>query len=170
MQLKSILFSSILLSGALTLNACTPADNSSAKTETAPAATLSSLSSPSQPTSTRWYQADLIMQGEKIFQTNCASCHGANAQGDENWHKQQANGRYPAPPLDGSAHSWHHPLAFLIGTIDNGSIANGGEMPAFKDALEIDQKLAVLAYVQQFWSDEVYTAWDTNFPNQFKRN
>ena len=54
--------------------------------------------------------SDFVVQsGEAIYNKNCASCHGPNGQGlAEDWRIKDANGNYPAPPLNGTAHTWHH--------------------------------------------------------------
>ena len=59
------------------------------------------------------------LTGEAIYNKNCASCHGPNGQGfAEDWRIKDANGNYPAPPLNGTAHTWHHSPAQLLYTIN----------------------------------------------------
>ena len=104
-----------------------------------------------------------ITSGKQVFEDNCQSCHGIKARGQvEEWQKPGADGKYPAPPLDGTAHAWHHNMKVLRGTIDRGGIPLGGTMPAFKDTLSEDQKDAVLAYIQSLWPQKVYQAWKKN--------
>ncbi len=108
----------------------------------------------------RWYTSPQVIAGQKIFADNCASCHGNEAQSlVTDWKKPQADGKYPPPPLDGSAHAWHHTLGQLLRSINKGGIALGGSMPGFEDKLNDDEKLAVVAYFQNFWSDKVYGIW-----------
>jgi mono/diheme cytochrome c family protein len=107
----------------------------------------------------RWYTQSQITFGEKIFQNNCAVCHGNNAQGTFNWKKSLADGSYPPPPLNGSAHTWHHPMAMLKRTIEKGGIALGGKMPAFQDKLSDEEIEAVIAYFQNKWNSEIYEIW-----------
>ena len=52
-------------------------------------------------------ESDLRM-GERLYQENCASCHGANLEGQPDWRTRLPNGRLPAPPHDASGHTWHH--------------------------------------------------------------
>ena len=33
-------------------------------------------------------------------------------------------------------------------------------MPAFKDVLEEAEKLAAIAYFQNYWTDEIYGQWE----------
>ncbi len=101
-----------------------------------------------------------ISAGKQVFEGNCLTCHGVGARGEvSNWQKPDADGKYPAPPLNGTAHAWHHNLKVLRGTIDRGGIPLGGTMPAFKDTLNEEQKDAVLAYIQSLWPEEIYQIW-----------
>ena len=106
----------------------------------------------------RWYSDELRSQGEAVFSANCAVCHGDAAQGlTEDWRARQADGSFPPPPLNGSAHAWHHPLAVLLQVIDAGGTALG--MPGFSGQLNRQEKLAAIAFFQAYWSDETYAQW-----------
>jgi mono/diheme cytochrome c family protein len=108
----------------------------------------------------RWYFTEQVATGGEVFAENCAVCHGANAQGlVEDWRQRLDDGSFPAPPLNGSAHAWHHPQEVLLQVINNGGAAFGGKMPAFDKQLLDAQKLAAIAYFQSFWSDEIYAQW-----------
>ena len=108
----------------------------------------------------RWYTESYLRLGKRIFQINCMACHGANGQGiAEDWKKPLANGSYPPPPLNGTAHTWHHPFSILIRTINKGGKSLGGQMPAFGEKLVDAEKIAVIAYFQNWWPDEIYEAW-----------
>ncbi len=113
--------------------------------------------------SSRWYSQAQVEQGAVIFQQNCAVCHGDKAQSIPDWKTVDENGNYPAPPLDGSAHTWHHDLSILRKTIKDGGVALGGTMPPFKDKLGIEQQDAVIAYFQDIWPDEIYAKWSSRF-------
>lgn len=110
-------------------------------------------------TDARWYTQSQVDSGRSVFKANCAACHGENGQSTENWRQRMEDGSYPPPPLNGTAHTWHHALAQLKRTIDGGGILVGGKMPPFKDQLSEDDKDAVIAFIQSQWSDEIYTAW-----------
>ena len=102
-----------------------------------------------------------LAMGENVFQKNCQTCHGVKARGVvQDWQKRQADGTLPAPPLNGTAHAWHHNDKVLIRTINSGGVPLGGTMPAFKDQLSRDEKLSVLAYIKSLWPDELYKAWE----------
>lgn len=108
----------------------------------------------------RWYSPADAAEGKSIFLEHCAGCHGERAQGlTSDWKKRQADGSFPPPPLDGTAHAWHHPLALLVKTINDGGAVYGGKMPAFGNQLSDADKRAVIAYFQSFWSDEIYNHW-----------
>ncbi|MET0119157.1 MAG: c-type cytochrome [Sedimenticola sp.] len=108
----------------------------------------------------RWYSQAQVEQGEQVFLKNCAVCHGAKAQGlADDWRQSLPDGSYPPPPLNGTAHAWHHPLKMLKRTVDKGGIPLGGKMPPFKAVLDESEKYAAIAYFQNFWNDEIYDAW-----------
>ena len=101
-----------------------------------------------------------IAQGKQIFEANCQLCHGVAAAGlVKDWQKPDAGGKYPAPPLNGTAHAWHHDMKTLLSTINRGGIPLGGSMPAFKDILTEEEKVAVLIYIQSLWPEELYQVW-----------
>lgn len=107
----------------------------------------------------------LVMQGRVIYANNCASCHGAELQGQPNWRQRLANGRLPAPPHDKTGHTWHHPDAMLIDMVKNslvpGRTAPRGyetDMPAYRDILTDEEIIAVLAYIKSSWPPKVLEA------------
>ena len=74
--------------------------------------------------------------GESVYEKNCIGCHGPNGQGlAEDWKVKDANGNYPPPPLNGTAHTWHHSPEQLLYTINKGGTEMGGQMPAFEKRL-----------------------------------
>lgn len=107
----------------------------------------------------RWYKPAHSEIGRGLFDVHCASCHGAGAAGAPNWHQVDANGLSHPPPLNGTAHAWHHPLQVLYEQIMRGSAPGVGNMPAFRDVLTRGEVLAIIAYFQSLWPDEVYQAW-----------
>ncbi len=115
----------------------------------------------------RWYSVDQVVSGGPIFAEHCAVCHGVRAQGAEEWFRRQPDGRWPPPPLNGTAHAWHHPLWQLRQQIREGSQPEHGNMPAFGDVLSPSEIDAVIAWFQSFWPEEIYAAWlvyDANVP------
>ncbi len=100
-----------------------------------------------------------VARGGKLFAANCARCHGANAEGAPNWRKRGPDGKYPAPPLNGTGHAWHHSEKVLIYTILNGTINMGGSMPAWKSKLSVQDARDIIAWFQAKWPDDIYMAW-----------
>jgi mono/diheme cytochrome c family protein len=102
-----------------------------------------------------------LAQGEKLYAQQCASCHGANLEGQPDWRKRLPNGRFPAPPHDASGHTWHHPDEVLFGITKHGLVppyAPAGyesDMPAFGGKLSDQEIRAVLAYIESRWPPEV---------------
>lgn len=104
--------------------------------------------------------ADVVTLGERVYQANCASCHGANAEGQPNWQSRRADGTLPAPPHDASGHTWHHPDEDLLDIIRRGGQAVYGDagltsgMPPFGEQLTDAEIEAVLAYIKTRWGEE----------------
>ena len=114
----------------------------------------------------RWYTSLQIDEGQKVFSNNCAACHGSEGQGlTEDWKKSMPDGSYPPPPLNGTAHTWHHSKEQLLRTINNGGIPLGGVMPAFADKLTEKEKEAVMAYFMSLWPERIYEAWEQRNAN-----
>ena len=107
----------------------------------------------------RWYSKSQVEKGKVVFDTNCAICHGAEAAGTANWREPLADGRYPAPPLNGTAHSWHHTLPALRRQIQQGGAKINGWMPALGESLSDEEVDEAIAYFQSLWSDKIYAAW-----------
>ena len=107
----------------------------------------------------RWYSEAQAARGNSLYQVNCAVCHKQDASGTGNWKQRDAEGKLPPPPLNGTAHAWHHPLSVLRRTVRLGGVPLGGTMPGFADKLSAEEIDAILAWIQSHWSDEVYRVW-----------
>jgi protein-disulfide isomerase/mono/diheme cytochrome c family protein len=107
----------------------------------------------------RWYDQSSVDQGASLFKQNCASCHGQNGEATANWKEVDANGNYSPPPLNGTAHAWHHSKDLLKRTILEGGAKIGGVMPGFKGRLSEGEIDAVISYFQSKWPDQVYSNW-----------
>ncbi|BAS67367.1 c-type cytochrome [Bathymodiolus septemdierum thioautotrophic gill symbiont] len=109
-------------------------------------------------------EAKNVALGKVVFDKNCASCHGKAAVGlTKNWKQVLPNGKYPAPPLNGSAHAWHHSPKLLLSTINNGGAKLGGWMPGFKGKLSEDEKQAILDYLHSLWPKDIQQKYDARF-------
>ena len=65
----------------------------------------------------------VIALGQRLYAENCATCQGADLEGQPDWQTPLANGRYPAPPHDETGHTWHHADALLERIIRDGTAA-----------------------------------------------
>lgn len=160
MNLKT--FKTVLtLFGVISVVSCTDQETVSVAGGSAqPSANASAEEASERTAVERWYDPEQLMLGREVFTQNCALCHGDQAQGlVGDWREKLDDGSFPPPPLNGSAHAWHHPQEILLRVIDYGGEAMGGKMPAFIDVLEQDEKLAAIAYFQSFWDDEIYRQW-----------
>ena len=103
----------------------------------------------------------LVARGKVIYAEHCASCHGANLEGQPNWRERLPNGRLPAPPHDATGHTWHHPDKQLFEMVKNGTagIVPGYEtdMPAYKGVLSDTEIWAILSFIESTWPGEIRT-------------
>lgn len=93
--------------------------------------------------------------GQQLYATKCASCHGAQLEGQPDWKRRLENGRMPAPPHDATGHSWHHAdrQLFTITKLGVGAVVPGYEsdMPAFEGVLTDAEIAATLAWIKSTW-------------------
>lgn len=109
-------------------------------------------------------KTDTTQLGKVTFEENCVQCHGKQGEGlTQDWKKRQANGMFPAPPVNGSAHAWHHSPESLMNTINHGGAKLGGWMPAFKDQLDGAEKQALLDYIYSLWPKDIQQKYDSRF-------
>ena len=101
--------------------------------------------------------AKVVAQGQSIYQTHCAACHGAKLEGQPNWRERDAKGLLPAPPHDASGHTWHHPDEVLVRITKLGvaKAANlkdyNSAMPAYEGVLSDQEIVAVLSWIKAQW-------------------
>ncbi len=101
--------------------------------------------------------------GQELFAATCATCHGAEGQGQSDWHIRKPDGIFPAPPLNGDGHTWHHGDGLLYRIVSQGGqlwkdpnlpqFKSG--MPAFGEQFTHDEIVAALKYVKSLWDDKV---------------
>jgi mono/diheme cytochrome c family protein len=101
-----------------------------------------------------------VDQGRDGYARACASCHGANLEGQPGWKTKSPDGRYPAPPHNQSGHTWHHPDRVLFDITKFGGQATGpagflSGMPAFKDLLSDAEIVAILAFIKSSWPEAI---------------
>ena len=113
----------------------------------------------------RNFDAAQIERGAIVYQANCVSCHGKNGEATPDWRKPGEDGKYPPPPLDGTAHAWHHSTEVLKKTILKGTPPEFGSMPAWEGKLTEQQVEDVIVWIKSLWPDEIYDIWYKNFEN-----
>ena len=114
----------------------------------------------------RNFDTKQIKRGHEIFIKNCAICHGQNGEGTADWRKPLVNGRYQPPPLDSTAHAWHHSTEELKRFILKGGPPGEGRMPEWQDKLSEQEIDDILVWVKSLWSEEIYEAWYRQIENR----
>jgi len=104
-----------------------------------------------------------VALGQEVYTAQCASCHGENLEGEENWQQPGEGGLLKAPPHDETGHTWHHSDENLIDSIKRGGARLGTElgasaMPAYENVLTDEEIVAVLAYIKSAWPAEILQA------------
>jgi mono/diheme cytochrome c family protein len=89
---------------------------------------------------------DVITLGASVYAQTCASCHGDQGEGHA--------ALLSAPALNGSEHSWHH----ADGQIQQLIMEGGVEMPSFGAELADEEILAVVRFIQTWWSADKLAA------------
>ena len=101
----------------------------------------------------------LVQTGKRVYETQCASCHGARAEGAPNWREPDANGEMPAPPHDRAGHTWKHADGMLYRIVRDGwrdafNKTQRLTMPPFGDKLSPKQIRAVIEYLKTLWTPQ----------------
>ena len=107
--------------------------------------------------------AQLVALGEVLYQQYCASCHGAELEGQPNWRLRDENGYLPAPPHDETGHTWHHPDEQLFEITKIGTEAFVGRgyrsnMIGFEDQLDDSEIWAILSFIKSQWPPRIQAA------------
>ncbi|SFO83016.1 c-type cytochrome [Tranquillimonas alkanivorans] len=109
--------------------------------------------------------ADAVARGAALYEEYCASCHGADLEGEPDWRTRLPSGLMPAPPHNETGHTWHHPTEqlFLLTKHGVAEMVGGGyesAMPGFGDVLSDQQIREVLAFIKSTWPAEVIRRHD----------
>lgn len=103
----------------------------------------------------------VIAKGKSIYAANCASCHGANLEGEPNWRQPKPDLTMPAPPHDESGHTWHHTdrVLFDLTKYGLGKLIKNPDyktnMPIYDGVLSDKEIVAVLSFIKSSWPKEV---------------
>ncbi len=104
---------------------------------------------------------DVVALGQAVYVETCASCHGANLDGQPNWRSPGPDGRLPAPPHDETGHTWHHDGDTLFQLTKYGTGALIGDpdyqsnMPIYEGVLTDEEIIAVLSYIKSTWPQDI---------------
>lgn len=114
---------------------------------------------------------DVVALGGSIYSEHCASCHGANLEGQLDWEQRLENGRLPAPPHDETGHTWHHPDQVLFDLTKFGPAALVGadyesDMPGFEETLSDQEIIAALSYIKSRWPKKLRERHDLGTARQ----
>jgi mono/diheme cytochrome c family protein len=104
-------------------------------------------------------RGEALARGAELYALHCAACHGVGLEGAPDWQLPGPNGRLPAPPHDGTGHTWHHgdDLLLRITKYGTAEVVGGGyesDMIGFGDVLSDREIRNVLAFIETHWSDE----------------
>jgi mono/diheme cytochrome c family protein len=105
------------------------------------------------------FDRERLSHGQQLYIQYCASCHGANGEGQFPTAPNQPDttGRIGAPPHNGAGHTWHHGDELLFRYVYEGGMGDPEHfypMPAFRDQLAEDDIWAVIAYLKTLWNEE----------------
>ena len=103
----------------------------------------------------------LVATGAELYAELCATCHGADLTGADNWKVPNPDGSYPPPPQDSSGHTWHHGDDLLVDLILKGSDFPQSQMPAFGERLTEAEVLNILEFFKSTWGPQERTVqWE----------
>ena len=101
-----------------------------------------------------------VLAGSLLYAEHCASCHGADLEGQPDWRSPNDDGVLPAPPHDATGHTWHHDNVLLFEYTKLGgkrALAardvtdfNSG-MPPYEGVIADDDIWNILAYIRSTW-------------------
>ncbi len=109
---------------------------------------------------TDYNDVKLVSRGAALYEDFCASCHGKNLEGQDNWRQRNKDGTLPAPPHDETGHTWHHADKLLFDYIKKGGQALAPKefksgMPGFSDDLRDGDIWAILSFIKSRWPENV---------------
>ncbi|MDT8446334.1 MAG: cytochrome c [bacterium] len=109
----------------------------------------------------------LVERGVELYQTHCASCHGAEGEGQEPSNPtggRQADGTYLAPALDGNGAAWYRTNRQLFEYIKNGSLDAESPMKPFGEKLSEEEIASILVYIESRWPPQIQQQHEANMP------
>lgn len=106
--------------------------------------------------------------GAGLYVRHCATCHGANLEGQPDWRSPKVDGTYPAPPHNAEGHTWHHDDTMLQDYVSRGGqavlddmgVSFHSTMPAFGEVLNPAEITSILDFIKSTWPDHIRRARD----------
>lgn len=128
--------------------------------KTAPATGNGTADAPAPDGILSGFDINRIANGAKLYQENCAQCHGPEAQGHPDWERGRKEGFAAAPPLNGTGTEVKLSQAQMIHIIRNGVTRDDAlVMPAWQGRVADRDLEDIIAWYQALWSGEVYNKW-----------
>ncbi len=107
----------------------------------------------------RGFSMESLNRGARLFQQNCAQCHGPEAQGHPDW-QRQSKFYAAAPPLNGKGNDWKLSKAKFARIVKYGLSRNGvAIMPAWHARLSDRDIDDIITWSQALWPTDVYEKW-----------
>ena len=108
-----------------------------------------------------------VFKGMELYTSNCASCHMGNLTGSPDWKSgKDDDGQRLPPPLNGTAHTWHHSPEQLFQVIRYGykkfDPNYKGKMLGNEDLSE-DDVWSILEYIKSVWPKEIRDKYNNHF-------
>ena len=102
----------------------------------------------------------IVQQGKRLYEANCASCHGKNLQGQFVLNRRRGKKYILGPAHDQRGHTWQHTHRQLFDIIKYGSrpslvTETRAHMPSFKWVLTDEEIWAVLSYIEAHWPKHI---------------
>ncbi|KPK11885.1 MAG: hypothetical protein AMJ68_04140 [Acidithiobacillales bacterium SG8_45] len=116
----------------------------------------------------RIFDVERIAKGARLFQENCAQCHGPEAQGHPDWERGRKEGFAAAPPLNGTGTDITLSKVRMMEIIRNGLKQKGEPvMPAWVGRVSDQDIEDVITWYQALWPADTYQAWQRAYaPDQ----
>jgi len=118
------------------------------------------------------FNLERVARGARLFQENCAQCHGPQAQGHPDWQRARKEGYAAAPPLDGTGTDISMTRERMVEVIRKGVRQKGVMvMPSWKGRVDDDQITDIISWYQALWPADAYLRWRrANAPVSKKKN
>ena len=128
----------------------------------------STASETGQADAGRMFDVERIARGARLFQENCAQCHGPEAQGHPDWERGRKEGFAAAPPLNGTGTDITLSKTRMMDIIRNGLKQKGEPvMPAWIGRVSDQDIEDVITWYQALWPADTYQTWQRAYaPDQ----